>query len=186
MHITLCPPVLLLVIYPKKRTFIHKKRFIKLLFNKYSVHTAYLYCFKSWNNSSKGGKSFYIYIWVGNTDDKQVIGTLQLFIIKHSVHFRFLDFTISQYKCIFNLCSGSFHYLQSPICDTTYTCNWKWYQVMTNFYGIVHFTKSFHIYYLISLIHQRCDLGTGRHYYYFGQHWISRAKQNAKDKAGTK
>lgn len=105
--------------------------------------------FKSWSKSSKRHKSFRIYIWVGSTEDKQVIGTLQLFIIEHSAQFRFPDFTISQYKCIFNLCSGSFHYLQSSICDTTYTCNWKWYQVMSNFYGIVHFTKSFHIYCLI-------------------------------------
>lgn len=142
--------------------------------------------FKSWSKSSTRHKSFRIYIWVGSTEDKQVIGTLQLFIIKHSVQFRFLDFTISQYKCIFNLCSGSFHYLQSSICDTTYTCNWKWYQVMSNFYGIVHFTKSFHIYYLISLVHQHWDLGKGRHYYYFDQYWIPRAKQSARHKAYNK
>lgn len=128
----------------------------------------------------KERKIFCVYVWVGNTDDKQVIGTLQLFIIKHSVQFQFLGFTISQHKCIFRLCSGNVHYLQSSTCETTYTCNWKWYSVMSNFYRIVQFTKSFLIYHLISLMHQHCDLGKGGHCYYFGHHWISRAKQDAR------
>lgn len=120
--------------------------------------------------------------WAGNIDDKQVIGALPLFTIKHSVQFQFLGFTSSQHKCIFCLCSGSVHYLQSSTRDTTSTCDWKWYSVMSNIYRIVRFTKSFRIYPLISLISFliSCDLGKGGHYYYFGHHWLSRAKQDAR------
>ena len=57
-------------------------------------------------------------------------------LIKHSV--RFLDFTTAQCKCIFSLYPRSFHYLQSSIADTIY-------QIMSNLYGIIHFTKNFHI-----------------------------------------
>lgn len=135
MYITWCSLIPLLAIYLKKITHIHKKRLIKsLTFNKYLVHAVCLYCFKSWNNSSKREKSFmYLYLSEEHIDDKQVIGPWQLFI-KHSVPFQFLGFTISQYKCVFCLRSGSFHYLQSSMCDTVYTCNWKWYVVMSNFW----------------------------------------------------
>lgn len=58
---------------------------------------------------------------------------------------------------------------------------------MSNLYTIVHFTKSFHIYYLIYPTYQHWDLGKGRDcYYYFDHHWISRAKQDARYKAGTR
>lgn len=187
MYITLCPEISLLVIYPKKLTYIHKKRLVKLL-----IYSTNFWCTLCACTVLRAGvivikerKVSSIYIWARNTDDKQVIGTLQLFIIKHSVQFHFLDFTISQYKCIFCLSSGSFHYLQSSICDTIYNCNWKRYQVMSNVYGIVHFIKNFHIYYLISLMYQHCDLGKGGHYY-FDHHWISRATQDARHKANTK
>lgn len=134
MYITLCSLIPLLAIYPKNITHIHKKRLIKSL--TYSIN---IWCMLCAYTVLKVGiivikeKSFvYLYLSGEYIDDKQVIGPWQLFI-KHSVQFQFLGFTISQYKCVFCLCSGSFHYLQSPICDTVYTCNWKWYAVMSNF-----------------------------------------------------
>lgn len=52
--------------------------------------------------------------------------------------------------------------------------------VMSNFYRIVHFTKSFHIYYLISLIHQHSKLDKGSIFITLSLNLLSRAKQNAR------